>query len=146
MSGFEILLAFGSLVTIAGWALISAYVLAIARRRAAAHATVSAAVSALTQSENRGLPSRERIERVRPILATATRELIMYAAVADQTPTDVGDVLVAWLVESWGVEALERDASSHRTTRDKWRRTTALQVLNRLATAKLINHVVHKLK
>src|ERR1043165_2484835 len=69
------------------------------------------------------------VMRRQPLIADASRELIMQAAADPHTPPRAADVLAAHVVQQWGLETLERDAASHRTARDKWRRITALRVL-----------------
>src|SRR4029078_12289742 len=78
------------------------------------------------------LSADERIARMRPLINSASRELIMRAAAASDTPDSAFAPLAGYLVERWGADALLRDASGHRSARDKWRRTTALRILVRL--------------
>jgi HEAT repeat protein len=113
------------------WAALSWHVAAIQRRRTAARATVSSAMAVLTEPDVAGLPLASRVDRVRPLLAGASRELTMHAAADHETPAAAVEVLAAYLVEQWGEASLEQDAASHRTTRDKWRRMKALQILAR---------------
>ncbi len=111
------------------WATLSAYVLTVQGRRRRVRATVSAAIAELGRADVERLPLADKVARIRQLLDGASRELIMHAATDGQTPSDAIDVLAAYLVERWGMTALERDAASHRTARDKWRRMKALQIL-----------------
>jgi HEAT repeat protein len=113
------------------WVALSLYVLTIERRRSKARATLGSATAALALDDLRGLPVDARVAHVRPVLAGASREMVMHAAAAGGTPDAAFEVLTAYLVERWGLDALTRDARTHRTTRDKWRRMAALQILVR---------------
>src|SRR5436309_9335123 len=125
----DILLVAGSVVAAVAWTMLSFYVRRVQHRRAAARATVSTTMAALRVEDIAGLSLAERVERVRPLLHNASRELIMFALAAHDTPRGTADVLAAYLVERWSLQALERDATAHRTARDKWRRMTALHIL-----------------
>src|SRR5437867_3316221 len=131
MSWFELVLIVAAVAAIGTWAVLSLYVIQVQRRRAAARATASRARAALEGADVAGLSLAERLDRVRPILDDASRELIMHAAADLDTPLASGEVLAAYLVERWGEEGLEQDARAHRTARDKWRRMKALQILAR---------------
>ncbi len=119
----------GSLAAVAVWAALSAYVLAIERRRARARATVSMAMAVLTGSGTSRLTLADRVARVRPLLGRASRALVMRAAIDPATPGDAAHTLAAYFVGRWGVDGLLQDAGAHRTSRDKWRRIASLQVL-----------------
>jgi HEAT repeat protein len=129
MSSFDFILAGGAAAAVTSWAALSLYTLAIQRRRGRAQATVAGAMATLGLPEVAGLPLAERVECIRPVLRDASRELIMYAVANRATPRAAADVFAAYLVERWSLEALERDAASHRSGRDKWRRMSALQIL-----------------
>jgi HEAT repeat protein len=58
--------------------------------------------------------------------------MIMRAAADEDTAPETFDVWAGYLADRWGIEGLERDAVSHRSTRDKWRRMTALRILCQL--------------
>src|SRR5262245_17801724 len=127
MTLVHVALLYGSLAALLMWAGLGTYVLWIQRRQSAARATVSAALAALEGDDVASLAPGEQVERVRPWLRNASRELVMYAAANATGPA--APVLRSYLVERWTTTALERDAAAHRTARDKWRRMTALRVL-----------------
>lgn len=114
------------------WAGLSLYVLAIHRRRVAADRVLASAFTVLDRDEVRGLPVAERVARVHPVVAHASRELMMRAAADPGAADDTFAVLAATLADRWGFESLVRDAAAHRSARDKWRRTTAIRILARL--------------
>jgi HEAT repeat protein len=132
MALFDIFLIGATIVVALMWVALSAYVLAVQRRRAAARVTVRSAMDALGVDDVARLPLSERVDRLRPILAGSTRELIMHAAADRDTPANAVEVLAACLLDRWGVESLERDAASHTGARSKWRRMAALRILFRL--------------
>lgn len=132
MAIVDALLIAGTLAAAVLWAAVSAYVLTVQHRRGRARATVSSALAALATQEVARLPLAERVARIRPLLDSASRELIMHAATDSGTPADAVDALAAYLVDRWGLELLEHDAQSHTTSRSKWRRMAALRILSRL--------------
>jgi HEAT repeat protein len=131
MHAFDSLLVAASVAAAFAWAALSLYVLTIERRRARARATLANAAAVLARDDVRRLPLDGRMTQVRPVLDGASREMVMHAAAAGTTPAGTFEVLTAYLVDRWGLDALARDARSHRTTRDKWRRMAALQILVR---------------
>lgn len=132
MPFLDVLLGGGVIVALVSWLALSSYVLAVQRRRFAARATLKAATETLRREDVRVLPCADRVARVRPVIEGASREMVMRGAADSRTPPDVADALAAYLLEQWGLESLERDADSHRSARSKWRRITALRILNRL--------------
>lgn len=132
----DALLVAGSIAAAFGWAALSAYVLAIQRRRTGARTTVSTAIATLAIDEVARQPLAARVARIRPLVAHASRELVMHAVADAETPRAASEALAAYLVERWGLEVLERDAASHRTARGKWRRMTALRILFRVDHAR----------
>jgi len=126
---FDLFLLVCSAAVVLVWTALSVHLIAIHRRRTAARSTIAAAMAAFENGNAVDLPLRERVDRIRPILEQASRELVMFAAADRDTPRSVADALRAYLVERWSVEALERDAAAHRSGREKWRRMTALQIL-----------------
>jgi HEAT repeat protein len=123
------LLAAASLAA-ALWAVLSAYVVTVQRRRRTVRAAIARALGELQTVA--ALPLPERLERMRPLLDASSREMIMHAAADADTPQRTFDVLAAYLVDKWGIDMLERCAGTHRTGRDKWRRLRALEILVRL--------------
>jgi hypothetical protein len=114
------------------WLLLSAHVLAVQRRRAVARATLTNATEVLRRDTVRRLPLADRIAVARPVIEGASRDLVMRGAAGGDGAADVVDTLTAYVVERWGIDALERDAAAHQTARGKWRRMAALRILNRL--------------
>lgn len=114
------------------WTGVSIFVLAVQHRRDRARATLDAVMAALGEEGTPARPLGERVERIRPILERASRELIMHAVADHRTAPGASVVLAAYLLEHWGADTLARDAASHGTPRDKWRRMKALHVLFRI--------------
>src|SRR5262245_12544624 len=135
MSILDIVLLVGTTTAAVSWLMLAAYVVVIQRRRAAARAALSGATDFLRQKDVARLPIGDRVVRVRERLAGASREMVMHGS-ADAETREIGDTLAAYLVERWGINALDRDAMSHRTSRAKWRRMAALRILCRLGYAK----------
>ena len=132
----HILLVTSAIAAVVAWVVLSAYVLLVQRRRDAARATISAAAAALALDEVKALPLGERLDRIRPLLAPVSRELLMHAVAGGRMPAAVCEVVAAYVVERWGLDTLERDAASHETPRGKWRRMTALRVLFHLNSSR----------
>jgi HEAT repeat protein len=125
----HILLVASAITALVAWAVLSAHVLLVQRRRDGAQATISTVAATLALDEVRRLPLGERIARIRPLLAPVSRELLMHAVAGGRMPADASEVVAAYVVERWGLDTLERDAGSHQTARGKGRRMTALRVL-----------------
>lgn len=113
------------------WAALVLYVGRIDRLRTAARRQIAEVLATLDSAAVRGLPARDRLERVRPLLDRCSRELLMHTAARPDTGDDTFDVLARYLGERW-TGILEQDAAAHRTARDKWRRMTAFRILFRL--------------
>jgi HEAT repeat protein len=129
MHAFDSLLVAASISAAFAWAALSLYVLTIERRRAArARSPTQPPFWPATMCV--GCPGRAYDPRAAGPDG-ASREMVMHAAAAGTTPAGTFEVLAAYLVDRWGLDALARDARSHRTTRDKWRRMAALQILFR---------------
>jgi hypothetical protein len=124
-------LAAAALASLAAWVALSVRLLAIERRRVAAHALVSDALAMLGRDDVRRLSLGDRINYIRPVVASASRELIMHAAADHETPDPAFRALLGYLTDRWGLDALLADAGSHTSARDKWRRATALRLLFR---------------
>ena len=86
MPALETLLAVTALIALSVWAALSVHLLRIQRRRAAMQRLVTDAIALLEQDDVRRLSLAERIDRVRVIAATASRELIMRATADRETP------------------------------------------------------------
>ncbi|HJR60751.1 MAG TPA: HEAT repeat domain-containing protein [Vicinamibacterales bacterium] len=125
----ESLLLTGAVLAVLLWAALAAYVIHIDRRRTAARAVVSAVLTTLREEGVRSAPIGERVARVQPLLERVSRDMVLHTAADTATPRDAVDVLTTYLVDRWGVYTLVRQASSHRMSRDVWRRTASLKVL-----------------
>jgi HEAT repeat protein len=131
MASLETFLAVASLLAVGVWVALTVHLLLIQRRRIATRRLVADAIALLEQKEVRSLSLAERIERVRPIAAGASRELIMHATADRETPDAAFRTLLGYLTDRWGLDTLLRDAAAHASLRDKWRRITALRILFR---------------
>ena len=131
MLSLETLLVAASFMAIVAWAALSIYVLIVQRWRVATRQLVSDAIALLERDDVRRLSLYDRIDRLRPLAATASRELIMRAAADRETPADAFEPLFGYLTDRWGVDTLLADASAHGSAREKWRRITALRILFR---------------
>ena len=129
MTQLHTLLTVGAIVAVALWAALFAYVVLVERRRDQGRATLSTAIATLACADVRRLPLPERVDRIRALVAFVPRHLVMRAVSDARISPGVSEVLAACLVERWGIDVLERDAASHQTTREKWRRMTALRIL-----------------
>jgi HEAT repeat protein len=115
--------------TIVAWIGVSLHVLAIQRRREAARTTIARARAVLEADAVQELPIADRAVHLRPIFRLASRELVMRMAADRTTARSAVAPLEQYLVDRWGIERVLADASAHRTRRDRWRRTMALQIL-----------------
>ena len=139
----DLFLLGGSIGAALVWLLLSAHVLAVQRRRATARATLAGATEVLRRDAVRRLPLAERLAAVRPVIEGASRDMVMRGAAGGDDTEDVADTLAAYVVERWGIDALERDATAHKTERGKWRRMAALRILNRLSRPGQIDLLEH---
>ncbi len=138
MSALEIFLVVGSVGAVLAWAVVSIYVVRVQRKRVDAHALMAAVIKTLQLDEVRSLPIEARIQRVKALVDRASREMVMLAAANSDTPREAFDALCGHLQTHWPAELLVREASAHRTGREKWRRTAALRILARLGHAETI--------
>ena len=128
---------FGGLVlAMLAWAALSAYILQVQRRREATRAALASTLARLEPMD--GEPLAVRLDAVRPLLTSATRELVMHGAAERDLAPHVFETLVALIAERWTLDALVTDASGHVSERDKWRRMTALRILSRFSHPRLI--------
>src|SRR5262245_24977268 len=109
------------------WVALAAYAALTARRRDRAQSIVARAVAVLDGAE--GLTLEEQLARIRPLVASISRDSIMRAVADLEMSGAAAAALAACIVDRWGLDALERAAASHQTPRGKWRRMTALRVL-----------------
>jgi len=131
MPSLQLVFAAAALLALGVWAALSLHLLAIQRRRIATRQLIADAIALLEQSHVRKLSLAERIDRLRPIAAGASRELIMHATADRETPDPAFRALLGYLTDRWGLDTLLRDGSAHTSTRDRWRRITALRILYR---------------
>jgi HEAT repeat protein len=132
MPTLDTILVLALVAAVLTWAGLALHVLAVQHHRARAHAAVARATAVLASEGVRHLTVLERLERVRPFLEEASREMIMRAAADEETPAENFDVWAEYLAAKWGFAVLEQDAASHASARDKWRRMTALRILGHL--------------
>ena len=112
------------------WASLSVYILGVQRRRETTRAALTSTFASLERTSNLALP--ERVAAVRPLLAGASRELVMHAAADRELSSPGFEALVVVLEEQWTLASLVRDAARHLSRRDRWRRLTSLRILARL--------------
>ena len=124
-------------LAIVAWAALSAYILRVERQREATAATLAATLASLETLQ--AAPVDERLAAIRPILQACTRELLMHAAAERDVPDHAFESLVPLLNERWGIDSLVRDAGAHASSRDKWRRMTALRILARRGHAQTLD-------
>ena len=79
MGSLDTFIAAYSVGAVALWAGLSLYVLSIERRRARARALLAAAIDAIEAAPGAGRSPADRLDRVRPLLSRASRDLIMSA-------------------------------------------------------------------
>jgi len=137
MPWLETILVGAVVVAIATWAALSAYILGVERRREATRTTLASSLDALEKASH--LTLAERIAAVRPLLARATRELVMHAAADRDLSPLAFETLTALLAERWTIDSLVRNAASHSSGRDRWRRVTSLRILTRLEHPEAMN-------
>jgi HEAT repeat protein len=128
---FQLFLAAGAATVMLVWAGIAGYLLIVERKRVLARRHTASAVSILETAESRGLSVPNRLAQVRALLDQVSREMIMHAAAERTLSQDAFEALIAYLGGRHDGRSLEQDAVAHRTTRDKWRRMTALRILFR---------------
>jgi HEAT repeat protein len=132
MPTLDTLLVAGCAVAALLWLGLSAYVLAVQRRRTDARASLARATALLRRDDVRLLPLADRVVSLRPVIADASRDMVMHGAADGEATPEIAEALIAFLVERWGLDDLERDAASHHGARGKWRRITALRILSQL--------------
>jgi HEAT repeat protein len=131
MLSLETLLIVASLTAVLVWAVLSVHILTVQRRRVSARRLVLDAIALLERDDVRFLSMGDRIERLRPLASGASRELIMLATADRETPDKAFRALLGYLTDRWGLDTLLQDAAVHGSSRDKWRRMTALRILFR---------------
>ena len=124
-------------LAIVAWAALSAYILRVERQREATATTLAATLASLETLQ--AAPVDERLAAIRPILQDCTRERLMHAAAERDVPDHAFESLVPLLNERWGIDSLVRDAGAHASSRDKWRRMTALRILARRGHAQTLD-------
>lgn len=132
MSTLQTLFLAAASVAVLAWIALSLHVLYVQRQRVDTERVLSAIVQALGGGQDTRLPLSARLDRVRPLMPGASRELIMRAAADRRTAESVFEVLLALFEERWTLDSLVADATQHGSDREKWRRTAALRILFRL--------------
>jgi HEAT repeat protein len=126
---FEALLLSGAVFAVLVWGALAFYVARIDARRRAARGIASSVIGELMLDELAGAPVDARLARVRPLLERVSRDMVLHTAADPATPRAAASVLTRYLLDRWGEYILVRDATSHRLSRDVWRRTASLTVL-----------------
>lgn len=133
----EVILITGVAIAALTWAALSVHILRVQRRRESARSTLDVAVSEIVRLHDRSLA--ERLSAIAPALSLASRDLVMRAAAERDMNEVVFVTLAAYLKDRWSIEALVRDASAHVSSRERWRRLTALRILSRFDHPHTIN-------
>src|SRR6476619_2148626 len=107
----EPLLLAGAMMAALLWAILSAFVLHVDRRRRSGRAIVSTVLSTLRHDDVRAAPVAGRVARVAPLLARVSRDMVLFTAADAGTPREDVDVLAAYLLERWGEHVLLREAA-----------------------------------
>src|SRR5262245_51638838 len=102
MSLFDWFVMLGFVGVLLAWMPLSLYVLAIDRRRRHARTLLASALDALRHEDARRLPAPQRIALIEPHLQSTSRELVMQAAADPDTPVDLFETLLAYLVGRFG--------------------------------------------
>jgi HEAT repeat protein len=132
MVTFHSVLITASIAAALAWGGLSLHVLYVQRKRLATDRVLSAVAHALERSGTVPLPASVCLERVRPIVASASRDLVIRGAADPATGDNAFAALLAVFDERWGLEGLVADAAQHRSSREKWRRAASLRVLFRM--------------
>lgn len=128
----EPILQTGAVLALLLWGGLAVYVLHIERRRAEARGTIATLLATLRSADVQSASLAERVAHVTPFFERVSRDMILHTAADANTSRDSFDVLATYLVDRWGIYTLVREASSHRMSRDIWRRSASLKVLFRL--------------
>jgi HEAT repeat protein len=128
---FQTFLALGAATVVLAWTGIAGYLLIVERKRAEARRCTSQALAILETSTSHAPCLADRLEQVRALLDQVSREMVMHAAADRGVGEPAFRALLAYLAGRDDRRSLEQDAQSHRSARDKWRRTTALRILFR---------------
>ena len=125
---FDQLLLLGSTVAALVWAALSIHVLRVSRRRADARLKVQTILTTLRNDAVRAAGPTERVNEVKALLDTLSRDMVLHTAADPETPAEAFEALSTYLVAKWPIETLLTEASAHRRARDVWRRTAALRI------------------
>jgi hypothetical protein len=129
----DLILVTGVVAAAVAWAALSVHVLVVQRRRDATRETLAHTLAVLGPMSS--APLEARLAAAQPLLAHASRELVMHAAAERDLPSHVFEALATVLERRWSIDHLVADAGGHVTVRDRWRRITALRILGRLQHA-----------
>lgn len=128
---FESLLVVTAPATALSWAALSVYTLHVQRRREEMAALRDRARGTLDGMATSS--PEERYSVARTLFRDASREAVMRCAAERDLPAHTFEALTELLDERWSTQSLAVDAERHRTRREKWRRITALRILERLS-------------
>jgi hypothetical protein len=135
----EPILLTGAAFAVVLWAVLTYYVVHISTHRTAARKVVATVLETLNAPDVRSCRVPERLSRVQPLLEQISRDMILHTAADASTPRHTVEVLSTYLVEHWGIYTLVREASTHRASREVWRRTASLTTLFHLRHADIFN-------
>lgn len=112
------------------WAALSVYTMHVQRKREAMAALRDRARGTLDAMATASADARR--DAALSLFDGASREAVMRCAGDRDVPLPTFEALTTLLDERWSNNSLVADAERHRTPREKWRRLTALRILERL--------------
>lgn len=131
-------LILAALAAVTLWGGLSAYVLAVQRQRTETRRILAGALEALQDADLMALSQDARTARLATLLTGASRDLVMSALASRDIPEQLFAPLFHHLIATWGRDGLVANAGAHSGSRSKWRRITALRILDRAGdTARL---------
>jgi HEAT repeat protein len=128
----EIILLVGVTTAALCWGVLSVYVLCVTRRRQQTRSMAATILATLQADSLRAAQTDQRLREAKPMLDRLSRDMILHMAADADTPSDVFDTLTAYMFGNSTADGLVDQASAHRGSRNRWRRTAALKVLSRL--------------
>ncbi|PYR38740.1 MAG: hypothetical protein DMF89_08330 [Acidobacteria bacterium] len=143
MSALDILLLVGPVAAVMAWGALALHVIRVQRERVEAHELMDVVVKTLQLDEMRHLSIETRIQRIKPLVDRASRDMVMLVAANLETEREAFEALYEYLLLRWPERPVVREASAHRTRREKWRRTASLRILARLQHADVMDLLEH---
>jgi HEAT repeat protein len=132
MSALDILLVVGPIAAVTAWGALALYVIRVERERVEAHDLMDVVVKTLHLDEVRRLSIETRLERIKSLVDRSSRDMVMRVAANLETEREAFETLYEYLRLRWPEAPVIRDATAHRTRREKWRRTAALRIMARV--------------